>query len=56
VAYIRTTPEKLWEVLTRPEFTQHYRLQTRQISDWKPGASRRGDPEDKSIISGRINV
>jgi uncharacterized protein YndB with AHSA1/START domain len=45
----------LWQALTAPEFTQRYWLQTRQISDWKPGAAWRAvNPEDKSIISGEI--
>jgi uncharacterized protein YndB with AHSA1/START domain len=55
VTYIRTTPEQLWQALTAPEFTQRYWLQTRQISDWKPGAAWRAvNPEGKSIISGEI--
>ena len=24
VTYIRTTPEKLWDALTKPEFTRQY--------------------------------
>jgi len=55
VTYIRTTPEQLWQALTSPEFTQRYWLQTRQISDWQPGAAWRAvDPEGKAIISGEI--
>jgi uncharacterized protein YndB with AHSA1/START domain len=41
VTCIRTTPEKLWQTLTAPEFTQRDWLQTRQESAWKPGASWR---------------
>lgn len=41
VTYIRTTPEKLWEALIRPEFTRQYWGETWQESDWKPGASWR---------------
>jgi uncharacterized protein YndB with AHSA1/START domain len=55
VTYIRTTPEKLWQALTAPEFTQRYWLQTKQESAWKPGASWRCvNPEGKTIISGEI--
>jgi len=55
VTYIRTTPEKLWQALTAPEFTQRYWLQTRQESDWKPGASWRAvNPGGQAIISGEI--
>jgi uncharacterized protein YndB with AHSA1/START domain len=39
VTYIRTTPEKLWQALTLPEFTRQYWAETWQDCDWKPGAS-----------------
>jgi uncharacterized protein YndB with AHSA1/START domain len=55
VTYIRTTPEKLWQALTAPEFTQRYWLQTKQESAWKPGASWRAvAPDGQAIISGEI--
>jgi uncharacterized protein YndB with AHSA1/START domain len=41
VTYIRTTPDKLWQALIDPEFTRRYWVETRQESDWKPGASWR---------------
>ncbi len=39
VTYIRTTPEKLWKALIEPEFTRQFWCDTRQESEWKPGAS-----------------
>jgi uncharacterized protein YndB with AHSA1/START domain len=39
VTYIRTTPERLWEALTGPEFNQRYWFGFRQESDWTRGAS-----------------
>ncbi len=39
VTYIRTTPQKLWDALTRPEFIKQYWFGLTQESDWKPGAS-----------------
>ena len=39
VTYIRTTPEKLWQALTAPEFTRQYWAETWQDCDWKQGAS-----------------
>jgi uncharacterized protein YndB with AHSA1/START domain len=39
VTYIRTTPEKLWQALTDPEFTRRFWVGTWQESEWKPGAS-----------------
>jgi uncharacterized protein YndB with AHSA1/START domain len=41
VTYIRTTPEKLWQALTEPEFTRRYWWETWQDCEWKPGASWR---------------
>jgi uncharacterized protein YndB with AHSA1/START domain len=41
VAYIRTTPAKLWRALLEPEFTRQYWAATWQESDWKPGSSWR---------------
>ena len=39
VTYIRTTPKKLWQALTEPEFTKRYWCSTWQECGWKPGAS-----------------
>jgi uncharacterized protein YndB with AHSA1/START domain len=39
VTYIRTTPEKLWDALTQPEFTRQYWSETWQESAWQVGAS-----------------
>lgn len=39
VTYIRTTPEKLWQGLTEPEFTRKFWVGTIQVCEWKPGAS-----------------
>ncbi|HKQ56719.1 MAG TPA: SRPBCC family protein [Candidatus Eisenbacteria bacterium] len=39
--YIRTTPEKLWNAITRPEMTQQYFYGTAVESDWKVGSSVR---------------
>ena len=39
VTYIRTTPEKLWQALTDPDFTRRYWVETWQDCEWKAGAS-----------------
>ncbi|HKF70624.1 MAG TPA: SRPBCC family protein [Stellaceae bacterium] len=39
VTYIRTTPETLWEHLTKPEFIRVYWHDISAESDWKPGSS-----------------
>lgn len=41
VTFIRTTPDRLWEALTSPEFTQQYWFGTRHETDWKHGSSWR---------------
>ena len=41
VTYIRTTAEKLWEALLKPEFTRQYWAETVQESEWKAGGSWR---------------
>lgn len=41
VTYIRTTPEKLWQALTEPEFTRQFWAETVQDCAWKKGASWR---------------
>ena len=41
VIYIRTTPEKVWEALTKPEFTRQIWAETWQECEWKKGSSWR---------------
>jgi uncharacterized protein YndB with AHSA1/START domain len=41
VTFIRTTPQKLWDALTKPEFTRQYWAGTWQESEWKEGADWR---------------
>ena len=39
VTYIRTTADKLWEALTKPEFNRQYWFGAHQESEWTPGSS-----------------
>jgi uncharacterized protein YndB with AHSA1/START domain len=39
VTYIRATREKIWDALTKPEFTKQYWSGTTQKSDFKKGSS-----------------
>jgi uncharacterized protein YndB with AHSA1/START domain len=39
VTYIRTSPERLWDALTNPEFAKQYWFGFHPESDWRPGAS-----------------
>ena len=38
VTYIKTTPEKLWDALTKPEFTKQYWFGVTLECDWKAGS------------------
>ena len=46
VTFIRTTPEKLWEALTTPEFHRQYWFGMHLESDFKPGSPWRMVFED----------
>ena len=37
VTYITSTPQKVWDAITTPEFTRQY-WGKNMISDWKPGS------------------
>ncbi|TPN69132.1 ATPase [Mesorhizobium sp. B1-1-1] len=39
VTYIRTTPDKLWQALTEPEFHEQYFLGAHMQSDWRKGSA-----------------
>jgi uncharacterized protein YndB with AHSA1/START domain len=49
VTYIRTTPDKLWEALTNPEFNRKYWFGTWQDSAWTVGSSWRLTSSDGRI-------
>jgi uncharacterized protein YndB with AHSA1/START domain len=55
VTYIRTTPEKLWQALTEPEFTRKFWVETVQECEWKPGASwKLMTPDGRVADSGEV--
>jgi uncharacterized protein YndB with AHSA1/START domain len=55
VTYIRTTPKKLWQALTDPEFIRRYFYETTHESDWKPGSSwKMVTPRGKVIDAGEV--
>src|ERR1700729_704902 len=39
VTYIRASADRVWDALTKPEFTHRYWAETTQRSEWKKGAS-----------------
>ena len=55
VTYIRTTPDKLWQALTDPEFTRRYFFETWQDCAWEAGASwRMVVPDGRATDSGQV--
>jgi uncharacterized protein YndB with AHSA1/START domain len=55
VTYIRTTPEKLWDALTKPEFTRAYWCETWQESTWEAGSPWRiMIPDGRVADSGEV--
>jgi uncharacterized protein YndB with AHSA1/START domain len=55
VTYIRTTPEKLWDALTKPEFTRVYWCETWQDSAWEAGSPWRiMIPDGRVADSGEV--
>jgi len=55
VTYIRTTPKKLWQALTDPEFIRRYFYGTTHESEWKPGSSwKMVAPGAKVVDAGEV--
>jgi uncharacterized protein YndB with AHSA1/START domain len=55
VTYIKTTPQRLWEALTDPEFTTKYWLGVRSEADWKVGGAwKLVNPDGKVTDKGEI--
>jgi len=54
VVYIQTTPERIWDALTKSEFTQQYFYASTVDSDWTPGADYEYTIQGQSAITGRI--
>ncbi len=53
--YIRSTPEKVWEAITNPEFARQY-WSNENISDWKKGSAwKHVDPKTGNVrIVGKV--
>lgn len=48
--YIKTTPEKVWEAITNPEFARQYWVHV-NVSDWKKGSKwQHVSEKDNSIL------
>lgn len=51
VSYIATTPQRLWDALTRGEFTQKYWFGRRIESDWQSGSPVRFFDGDSDVLT-----
>lgn len=49
--YIRSTPEKVWQAITTPEFTRQYWMHG-NYSDWKKGSKWEHINSDKKVLVG----
>lgn len=59
VVHIRTTPERLWEAITRPEMSRQYYYGTEIVSDLRVGSSLEyhrlaADGGRTTVITGRV--
>lgn len=54
VTYIKTTPEKLWDALTNPEFTRQYWFGIAVTSDWMIGAPMLYMKDGKAVVDGKV--
>ena len=61
MVHIRTTPEKLWQALTRPELTCQYYYDTVVRSTFEPAANieylrQNKDGTTKTVVTGQVLV
>lgn len=53
--YIRSTPKKTWDAITKPEFTRQYWGEMANKSDWKEGAKWEHVTKDNEVwIAGKV--
>ena len=53
--YIRSTPEKTWDAITKPEFTRQYWGEMANLSDWKQGSEwKHVNKDNETWIVGQV--
>jgi len=53
--FIRTTPKKAWDAITKPEFTRQYWGNLANVSDWKKGSKwEHVTKENEAWIVGKV--
>jgi uncharacterized protein YndB with AHSA1/START domain len=56
VTYIRSTPEKIWDALTMPEFTRLYWFDIDVVSDWRVGSPISYTRGETTMVKGKVLV
>lgn len=54
VTYIRTTEQKLWDAITKPEFARQYSGGGENISDWKKGSNWHHFKGGQKRVEGKV--
>ncbi|MBX9865386.1 MAG: SRPBCC family protein [Burkholderiales bacterium] len=55
ISYIQTTPDELWDALTKSEFTRQYWMGNDVESDWRTGSSVKFIKLDrKGVLFGKV--
>jgi uncharacterized protein YndB with AHSA1/START domain len=52
--YIRTTPQRLWQAITEPDFTRQYLMRARVESSWRTGAPITYWLDEEVAVDGRV--
>jgi len=53
--FIRSTPEKTWDAISKPEFTRQYWGGMANVSDWKQGSKwDHLNPENEVWVTGKV--
>jgi uncharacterized protein YndB with AHSA1/START domain len=53
--FIRSTPKKTWDAITKPEFTRQYWGKMANVSDWKKGSKwEHRNPDNELWITGKV--
>ena len=54
-SFIRSTPKKTWDAITKPAFTRQYWGEMTNVSDWKEGSKwEHRNPENEVWITGKV--
>ncbi|HEV2695996.1 MAG TPA: SRPBCC family protein [Verrucomicrobiae bacterium] len=53
--YIKSTPKKTWDAITKPEFTRQYWAGIANVSDWKKGSKWEHTTSENEIwVTGKV--